>query len=73
MAFSLLEGTSSFERSEFMVKIGDKIRIIRMLGEKNYSGKTGIVLFIDCASQIHGTWGSCAIIPGVDLFEVVKD
>lgn len=54
-----------------MVKAGDKIRIIRMDGEPQYSGKTGIVKYIDDIGQIHGSWGGCALIQGIDQFEVV--
>jgi len=55
-----------------MVKQGDKIRIIEMKGEPQYSGKEGYVMFIDGIGQIHGTWGSCALIPGTDNFEVIE-
>lgn len=51
------------------VRIGDKIRIICMDGEPQYDGKTGYVDLIDDAGQIHGTWGGCALIPGVDQYE----
>lgn len=54
------------------VKIGDKIRIIKMDGEPQYDGKEGIVDLIDDAGQIHGTWGGCALIPDVDKFEVIN-
>ena len=54
------------------VKVGDTIRIIYMNGEPQYDGKTGIVIHIDDACQIHGTWGGCAIIPEIDDFEVIK-
>ena len=53
------------------VKIGDKIRILYMDGEPQYSGKEGIVRTIDSMNQIHGSWGGCALIPGVDQFEVI--
>ena len=53
------------------VKIGDKIRIIYMDGELQYTGKEGIVRSIDDAGQIHTTAGGCAIIPEVDEFEVI--
>lgn len=56
-----------------MVKVGGKIRIIRMDGEPSYSGKIGIVEHIDDIGQIHGNWGGCALIPGVDQFEVVEE
>lgn len=52
---------------------GDKIRIIRMEGEPQYTGKIGIVEFVDDENQIHGTWGGCALIPGVDEFEIIKE
>ena len=56
-----------------MVKVGEKIRIISMYGEPQYSGKEGIVTHIDGIGQIHGTWGGCAIIPETDNFIVIKD
>ena len=53
-----------------MVKVGDYIKIIYMSGEPQYSGITGYVERIDSLGQIHGSWGGCALIPGVDTFEV---
>lgn len=55
-----------------MANIGDLIRIIDMDGEPRYSNKEGVVEYIDSLGQIHGTWGGCALIPGVDSFEIVK-
>lgn len=55
-----------------MVKQGDKIRIISMDGEPQYEGKEGVVEHIDDIGQIHGTWGGCALIPGVDSFEIIS-
>ena len=55
-----------------MANIGDRIRIIEMDGEPLYSNKEGIVEYIDSIGQIHGTWGGCALVPGVDSFEIVK-
>ena len=56
-----------------MVKVGDKIVIIRMEGEPEYNGKIGIVEFVDDIGQIHGSWGGCALIPEIDEFEIVND
>ena len=56
-----------------MAKIGDKIKIIFMNGEPQYSGKIGIVEHIDGIGQIHGSWGGCALIPRTDEFEIIKD
>ena len=56
-----------------MVKVGDKIRIIHMDGEPLYSGKVGIVEYIDDIGLIHGSWGGCGFIPGVDEFEIVEE
>ena len=53
------------------VKIGAKIRIIYMDGEPQYTGKEGIVRLIDDAGQIHTTAGGCALIPGLDSYEVI--
>ena len=55
------------------IKIGDKIRIINMEGEPQYTDKEGIVKYIDDAKQIHGTWGGCALIPEEDEWEVIDN
>jgi len=52
--------------------IGVKIRILEMRGEPQYSGKEGVVEFVDDAGQLHGTWGGCAIIPEGDRYEIIK-
>lgn len=54
-----------------MVKIGDTIKIIFMKDEPKYNGKIGVVEFIDDFGQIHGTWGGCALIIGIDVFEIL--
>lgn len=54
------------------VKVGDKIKIIKMEGEEEYDGKEGVVTSIDDVGQIHGTWGGCALIIGSDTFVVLK-
>lgn len=56
-----------------MAKVGDKIKIIYMDGEPQYSGKMGIITHIDDIGQIHGTWGGCALIDGVDEYEIVEE
>ena len=56
-----------------MVKIGDKIKIISMNGEPQYAGKIGTVEHIDDMGQVHGTWGGCSIIPGVDEYEIITN
>jgi hypothetical protein len=55
-----------------MVKIGDKIKIINMKGEDHYSGREGVIEYIDGLDQLHGTWGGLAVIPGEDEFEVIQ-
>ncbi len=54
------------------VKIGDFIRIRRMDDEPQYKDKVGQVEIIDDAKQIHGTWGGCALISGVDRFDIIS-
>lgn len=54
------------------VKIKDKIKIISMKDKPNYIGRIGIVEDIDAIGQLHGTWGSLAIIPEVDKFEIIE-
>ena len=55
------------------VNVGDTIRIIHMEGEPHYKGRIGTVTHIDDAGQIHGSWGGCAIIPGVDEFVAIEN
>ena len=53
------------------VKIGDKIRIVIMQGEPQYTGKEGTVEYIDDAGGIHGSWGGCALLEG-DVWEIIS-
>lgn len=53
-------------------KVGDRIRIIYMDGEPQYTNKEGIIEFIDDIGQLHGNWGGCALIPRVDRFVKVN-
>jgi len=55
-----------------MPKVGDKVRILFMSGESQYTGRVGIVKFIDDMGYIHGTWGGCALIPGEDEWEIIE-
>jgi len=56
-----------------MPKVGDKIRILNMDGEPDYTGRIGTVTYIDDAGQIHGTWGGCALIPECDDWMILYD
>lgn len=62
-----------------MAKVGDKIRIVRMddANGTDYqasmmNGKEGIVELIDDNGQLHGTWGGLAVIPGLDVYEIIE-
>jgi len=51
-----------------------KIKIVHLKGEDNrYDGRTGTVTLIDGIGQLHGTWGSLAVIPGVDEYEIIEE
>ncbi len=52
--------------------VGDTVKILFMEGQPTYAGKEGIVDLIDDAGQVHGTWGGCALIPGVDRYVVTR-
>ena len=52
------------------VNVGDRIKITHMEGEPQYKDREGTVTHIDDAGQIHGTWGGCALIPGIDMYEI---
>jgi len=59
-----------------MLKVGDKIRIIYMEGEPQYSGKEGVVERINTDpwgdTQVHGTWGGCCLYLGKDQYEIIN-
>lgn len=44
-----------------------------MVGEPQYTGKTGVVNYVDDAGQLHGTWGGCAIQPENDTFRIIGE
>ena len=53
-------------------KVGDEIRITEFVDPyEDYTGRTGVVEYIDDMGQLHGTWGSLAIIPGTDKYEII--
>jgi hypothetical protein len=52
-------------------KVGDKIKIIEMVDETAYTGRTGIIEHIDARGQLHGTWGGLAVIPEEDSIEII--
>ena len=47
--------------------VGDKIKIVEMIEEPQYTGKVGIIQYIDDIGQFHGTWGGLAIQPEKDI------
>lgn len=61
------------------VKVGDTIKILWVddcgydTVVDSYIGREGVVQFIDSIGQLHGTWGSLAIIPGTDKFKVINN
>lgn len=52
-------------------KVGDRIRIVEMVGEPQYSGKVGTIDLIDDIGQLHGTWGGLAVQADQDKIERV--
>lgn len=59
-----------------MLKVGDKIKIISMNGEPQYSGKVGVVTSINKDPwddrQVWGTWGGCCLYENQDTYELIK-
>lgn len=43
-----------------------------MEGEPQYTDREDVITHIDDVSQIHGTWGGCAIIPEIDIYYSTK-
>lgn len=56
-----------------MLKIGDRIRIIYMAGEPQYTGREGTVSHIDDMGQIHGSWGGLALHEDEDAYEIIEN
>lgn len=56
---------------------GKTIRIVRMDGEPQYAGKTGVIEQIgrDCEGLEYwrGTWGGCSVYPHLDTVEFLGD
>lgn len=54
-------------------KIGMKIKILNMKDDPTYKNKIGKITFIDDLDQLHGTWGSLAVIPQIDKIKIIKE
>lgn len=54
-------------------KVGDKIKIVSMTEEPHYNDREGIINYIDDFGQLHGTWGSLAVIPEIDVIKIIKE
>ena len=53
-------------------KVGQQIHINHLQGEDNrYDSREGIIMKIDGIGQLHGTWGSLAVIPVQDDFYIM--
>lgn len=60
------------------MKIGDRIRIVSMSGEPQYTGKEGVIERISVDpwgnTAYYGTWGGCAVYPSAgDVVEVITE
>ena len=53
--------------------MGKTIRIDRVSGALNYIGRKGKVTRVDEKGQLHGTWGSLALIPEEDKISIIGD
>ena len=65
--------------SQGKFKVGDRIRIVRMEGEPEYSGREGVIEHVSPAyepagilEQLHGTWGGLAVQPERDTIEIIQ-
>ena len=52
--------------------LGATIEIVRMAGEPDYTGRIGVVQYIDSVGQLHGSWGGLAVILSEDEIKIVK-
>ena len=69
---SLKSALKSLEKINPKVDVGDQLVILYMNDEHGYAyeGRVGRVTDIDSIGQIHGTWGSLALIPETDIYEL---
>ena len=55
-------------------EVGMKIFIIHIVDDaEDYFGRVGYITHIDDIGQLHGTWGSLALVPDLDNFIVVEE
>ena len=57
--------------NHFKVEEKDKKNMVDTVFKKDYDGTIGVVDLVDDAGQIHGSWGGCALIPGVDDLDII--
>ena len=53
--------------------VGKLLVIVQMKGEPDYWGRVGRIKHVDGAGQLHGTWGSLAVVPGVDKYLILEE
>ena len=58
------------DNDDLNLLIGYAINVYNMADEPNFKFMSGVIESIDDIGQIHGRWGSLAVIPEVDNFEV---
>lgn len=56
-----------------MYQVGMRIRILQMVGEPQYTGREGVIEFVDSIGQLHGTWGGLAVQPERDTLQVLQE
>ena len=64
--------TKLFPKLNMKLNIGDKIEIIEMVGEPQYTGKVGVVDYIDSKGQVFGSWGGLAVQPEHDKVRLLE-
>jgi len=53
--------------------VGKLLVIVQMKGEPDYWRRVGRIKHVDDAGQFHGTWGSLAVVPGVDKYLILEE
>ena len=55
-------------------EVGMMLLIVHIVDAlEDYSGRVGVITHIDDIGQLHGTWGSLALVPELDDFIVLED
>lgn len=66
-------GIRGIYSGEPLIENKTKIKILHMRGNPQYNGKIYVLRTVDDAGQIHLHGCTLAVIPNIDIFEVINE